>query len=384
MSKKKIETIEKNDDAPLGYSIKRIERKYVEHKSKLLINGSNRIAILGTSGSGKSTLLLQLIPMFSNLTKKIIYCSIKDKDDAQTSISNWCAEEKIKYIKCNTEEEAIKEIEQLINEKPESEHDIIIFDDFSLDNGGSVAKAGSANNIMTICSQVLRSYQISMIFVTQTYYNLPTRLRENLNLTFVFQMKNKYSIDAWLHDTIGQFYDGSNEDKIKRDIKEIYKHVFNDTHNWIMVTSNPSQIREKWNKIVYPPEMIGEISGGKKKMNNGLKKRFELIAQAKGLGLPSWKTTTMTNDALNEFIDASNKNENEKLDELIENENETIQQLYSRFLYYIRNYKLKSNPKLLNKISEYANLLSNEGFDMRKIKNLLQRNHMTDLIDVDE
>lgn len=382
---KKPETTEKNEDCPLGFCIKRIEHKYIEHKSKLLPNGSVRCAILGTSGCGKSTLLLSLIPMFSNLTKKLIYCSIKEKDDAQTSIKLWCEEQGIEYIKCMNEEEAMTEIESLISSKEDNEHDIIVFDDFSLDNGGSVNKVGSANNIMTICSQVLRSYQISMIFITQTYYNLPTRLRENLNLTFVFQMKNKYSIDAWLQDTLSQYYDGSNEDKIKQDLKDIYKRVFEDKHKWLLCTSNPSQIRMGWNSVVYPPDQVGQIEGGKakRKLNDGAKKRQELVREARKLGLPSWKSTSINVEQLNQFINAIKNKNKDEINKVLSSDYETTTQLYKRFLYYVRQYKENGYPKSLDKIGEYCNLLLDRDFDINKLQSILNKNHLSECFDLE-
>jgi len=398
IKKSKVEEIfEENTDAPMGKQIKRIQVDEIVHKSKLLINGSNRIAILGSSGTGKSTLLLQLLPMFTNKTKYLIMCSIKAKDNAYDAIENWCRIEGINYTKVSEEMEAIEEMENLIAIKKDNEHAIIIFDDFSMDCSSSASKVGSANQIMTIASQTFRSLQISLIFVTQCYYNLPPRLRENLSMRIVFALGNKYSVDAFVNDTVGLFYSGNNEQQVRSDIRSIYQQVYNVPHKWILTISTPPQIRFGWNDIVYPEDIKGHIEGGeislkqKKKLPTQMSDKFTLYKQALELGFPKYAYRNATPEQLREFIDkASAKGEKEigntapELNYIIGKGVEMSPEKFKRQLgYYIKMYRLKKNPKHLNLIKDICDkIIEEEIMTEAELRYLLKRDKMDEYLEM--
>ncbi|MDR3597947.1 ATPase/DNA packaging protein, partial [Clostridium sp.] len=219
----KIEkSLEKNIDSPIGVSIKRINCDECIHKSKLLCNGSNRISIIGSSGSGKSTVLLQLIPMFTNDLKYIILATVKDNDDAHTAIEKYCNEYKIKFVKVNNPETAMDEIDKVLQSKKISDHALIIFDDYA--TGYNSSANDPSNKVIVTCYSLLRSFNCSMIMITQSYNNVPTRVRENITMLILFKLKNVFSLRAALEDINGMFSCGDDNDKnTKTEIGKIYK-----------------------------------------------------------------------------------------------------------------------------------------------------------------
>lgn len=377
-------------DAPTEVTIKRPNTKHISHKSKFLLDGANLIGIFGKTGSGKSTVLLQILPMFSNKTKTIILASIKN-DDVYDAIRDYCAEMKINYIKTSNEEETMNALNDLVEKKSKDEHAIFIADDFAVASSETSKKEGSAMNIVTIASKILRSYEISMIFVSQTYYAYPTQLRENLNIKIVFQMCNHYSVDSFVSDESGRYYDGTNDTTVKSDIKAIYRRVFENPHDFIVCLSNPNQIRFKWQEIIYPPDVTGKIVGGAKKrvLTPQIKERHELYKQAVELGYPRWRHTIASVDELKKFITVASAHAQKKIgntapeiDEIIGGEYNTPERMKKILIYNIRKFKRTQNPNNLAKVTEIANrLVTDDHISMQQMKYIIHRNGLDEYID---
>lgn len=382
------EILIKDDDSPMGVVIKRPETKYLEHKSKLLNPGSNRILITGSSGTGKSTLVLSLLPMFTNKTTEILLASVKPRDDVHDAIKMYCEKENIKYTKMNDENETGLELNNLMERKKDDEHSIVIFDDFAVASTDTSKREGSAHSIANISSKIFRSFQISIIFITQQYHGFSTAVRENVNLKFVFAMQNKQSIDAWINDTIGMYYSGDNEIQVKRDLKDIYTTVYSKPHNWILCMNNPPQIREKWNNIIYPPELIGKIDGGKTKeepkkkpLNNSILEKQRLYKEALELGLPKYLYKDITNNELKEYINKA-KNKEKIINIEIKDKNDS--QIRNNLIYNIKRFKITEDPKYLRLIGENCDKLMELGnITKTELTYILKKNGILEHFDLD-
>lgn len=392
-------SIVKDENSPIGVSIQRITRNEIEHKSKLLCAGSNRIIIVGASGSGKSTVMLQIIPMFSNKLTHILLGTVKSYDDAHSSIEKYCKEQNIYFTKFGDGESASEVINETLNAKKESDHALIIFDDYATSYNSQ--SNDPENKVMIQCYSLLRSFNTSMICITQSYQNIPTRVRNNSNMLICFRMKDTHGVNILLNDIYSSFVcgDESTDKATKAKIREMYKKiVFDQPHEWIMVIDNPPQIRHKWNTIIYPDDLKGSIVGGSVDKSNtekfkrvpvGIIKKRDLFKQALELGIPSYTYRKITVPQLEQFIQIKSAqgqkmagNTASELDEILKPKvvpkNEHI-----RLLYLIRKYKKSQNPEYLNKIIQQCELLIDEGTDKAYLDYILSYNHLDKLINFD-
>lgn len=401
---KKCDTEDENDsdiyeedsETPLGFRIKREKATTLVHKSKLLKPNSNFIIITGATGTGKSTMLLSLLPMFSNQTKYIILASKKLDDPVHKSVEKYCKKEKIQFDIVHDVNECSTKLSELLDTKNKNEHAIIIFDDFNTEYSSRGEEPH--NNIMIKCFAMMRSSNCSGIAITQSYSNIPTKVRENTTMRIVFSMGNVYSVRALIDDTAGLFYSGDNEKQVRKDIQNIYKQVHIKPHQFIIITSGyPSpQIRLGWNKVLYPIEQEGEIVGGsikgkKRGKSDGLSLKQKLYKQAKELGYPPYMFNTASKKALEEYIKVATAraqkqagNTAPELDEILENEDYGSEPVLRRKLNYnVRRYRTTSNPKLLDKIAEFVNLGIKKNFwTVMQMRYYLKKNLLSDIIDI--
>lgn len=394
--KEKKVIFEKDEDTPMGYRIARKDTKQVNHKSKFLKPNSNFILVCGSTGTGKSTALLTIIPMFTNKTKYIIIASKKVEDDAHDAIKEYCEKENINYKYVHDIEECADTLADILDKKKKDEHMIVVFDDFNTQYS-SRSEEGH-NNIMIKCFAMLRSSNCSAIAITQSYSNLPTKLRENANMRVVFALGNIYSVRALLDDTVGLFFDGDDEKSIRSDIKKIYKQVHLQPHQFIVITNGPPspQIRIGWNKIVYPSDQAGEIAGGsiptvRKKHHDGkgILLKHQLWAQARDLGIPSYLHHTANVKQLQEFIKLKTAegqkgigNSAPEIQKVLEDSEPPEGKLKQRLHYNIRRYKSTGNPRNLNIIAELCNKIVDTGvMDITQVKYYLKRAGLEDEIE---
>lgn len=378
----KSDIFEKNDNAPLGFQIKRIHAKQVEHKSKLLLPGSNRIIICGGSGRGKSTIVLQILVMFTNNTTHLIIASVKAQDDAFDAIEKYCKYMGIKFIQLNNSDDTAGAIQEIVNNKKEEDHYVVIFDDLA--TAYSSSSKDPTNNMITTAYSLLRSTNGSLIMVTQSYNNIPTRVRLNTNMKIVFAMDDIYSSRSVIDDTVGMFFSGEDEKIIRKDIKEIYKKLYDDFHNFIIILNNPPSIRMNWNTILYPKQLEGNIVGGeigelkrkKKPMNNGILNKRALYRKARDLGFPVYAYRTCNVQQLEEYISKKIKKEPIDIEEIV-GKGLGDAHLVTRLNYFIRMYRAKKNPATLYKISETCEkIVEKKLLPEQKIKYLLKSTGM--------
>lgn len=364
--------VEKDDDAPMGFRIKRKDHNDVVHRSKLLKNNSNFIIICGATGAGKSTILLQLLPCFTSHTKHIVVASAKFDDDAHMSIKNYCAHEKIEFDYVHDSDDCNTTLARIVDTKKQKEHCVVIFDDFNINY--SSRGEDPLNQIMIKVFALLRSKNCSGIAISQTYYNIPTKVRENCNMRFIFGLDNVHSHRAFIEDIEGKFFDGDNEKEVKRDIKNIYKDVFREPYRFMLVLSHPPpQIRLGWKDIRYPPDMAGHVEGGnldmkkKRTLNPGIIKKRELFKQAVELGMPKYVWHHVTPQQLEDYIKVAAAkgqkragNSAPELDHIIHNIDDPLRQ--RKYLRYnVSKWKRSKNPSNLENASHLITKLVQGG-----------------------
>ena len=375
---KKSDVFENDPEAPLGFRIKRVHALQIVHKSKLLLNGSNRIIIVGGSGRGKSTLVLEILPMFSDKTTHVLVCSVKPRDDAFDAIERYCQFSKIKYLKVDNEVDTAGAIEEIVREKKEDDHYVVIFDDLAASNSSSIKDP--TNSVIAASFALLRSSNGSLIMVTQSYNNVNTRIRLNSNLKFIFAQDDVFSTRACIEDTIGMFYTGDGAKETRSRIKEIFKSLYDDLHNWILVTSNPPSIRRKWNEIIYPPDLASKEESmiqKKKPFPKQLSERRELLHKAVELGFPEYAVNAPTK-VIKEFLETKESkgevNEEELVDKIFK---PSAAKMRTRLMKMIRSYRMRKSPVILMKITELCEKLVESGMMTEsKVKYLLRNSGM--------
>ena len=377
-------------DTPLGYRIKRPVSKDLHHLSDLLKDNSNFIAICGTTGTGKSTALLTLLPLFSQSTKYLILASAKNTDPVHEACESFCEDRKIIFAYVHDPDQFSETITKILDGKSADDHVIVIFDDFNINYSSSSAE--EYNKIMIKVFALLRSANCSGIVITQTYNNLPTKVRENLNMRIVFALGNVYSVRSLLSDISGMFFDGSNEKILKNQLANIYRDVYTQPHKFIIVSSQPQpQIRNGWKEIIFPHrvdevQVQGESLGkSKRSIGSGIIHRNELYKTAVGLGFPKYMFKTATPSQLESYIKVKSSQDQidpSVIDKILEYE-ESPSKLRRQLLYNIKAYKRSQNPINLEKVSTIAGRLVSSG-EMPEIeaKYILKTMGMGDYIDL--
>jgi hypothetical protein len=244
--KPKKSNLVKSAGAPLGIAIRRPDTSEIKHKCDFLSKGSNRIAICGASGTGKSTILLELIPCFNNITD-LLLCTSKPYDPTHTAIEDYCDSAEIRFKKLDNVGDIAESIEYIVETKKDKDHFLVIFDDISMTH----SENDPIRLIITQSFRILRSFGGSMIIITQSYNQIPVKVRENLTHRFVFPLNNTYSIISLINDISGQYFTGNNEREVRKAIKQIYQDVYYEPFGWIMARSSPPVITWKWNDVIF-------------------------------------------------------------------------------------------------------------------------------------
>jgi hypothetical protein len=290
----------------------------------------------------------------------------------------------IKYLKVNNEIDTAGAIDEIVQNKKESDHYIVIFDDLATSYSSSIKDP--TNSVIATAYSLLRSSNGSLIMVTQSYNNVNTKIRLNSNLKFVFAMDDIYSTRAVIEDTMGMFFSGDKAKLIRGEIKEIFQTLYDDFHQWILITSNPPSIRKKWNEVIYPPELAHKgVEGGaievpqKRAAPPQLVKRREMLKKAKAMGFPEYASRSPAK-VIEEFISEKEKNPTGgNFEAIIDKVFEpNAKRMRSQLMYLIRQYRLKRSPLVLCKISEACQKLVDTGMMPEEELKFLLKDHGMD------
>ena len=215
-----------------------IEKRERWNEGDILPDNEVLCGIFGASGSGKTLSLLQILPCIApKFLKYVIICSRIEGNPVYNAISKWCDKTNKKYYFSSDIEESMDIIEEVINEKDDKDHFVIILDDF---NEGAITSrsnpyAKMTNEIFT----KLRNYNGNMIFIVQSYTGLSTIARTNLNICIVFRITDQYALRNIKKDFIT--LTGYNEavfDNLHKNISKVKHSYFIYTSNKIFIYIN--------------------------------------------------------------------------------------------------------------------------------------------------
>ena len=192
-----------------------------------------RMLIIGPSGSGKTNTLLHLIDKFHPIDK--IYLYAKDTD-----------EEKYQYLINKREQVGIKnlndphafiEYSSDMNDVPEDINNynekrdkkvLIIFDDMIADIMRSEKCKAIVKELFIRC----RELNISIVFVTQSYFRTPKDAGLSSTHYILMKMGNKKELKS-----IAEEYSGHLDFK---DFLKIYNYCTKDPYSFMMVDTRPT------------------------------------------------------------------------------------------------------------------------------------------------
>lgn len=226
--------------------------KKLKHKNDHFPSGHLSIVIVGKSGSGKSFLVRELIPNIACQSQVIALTKIVN-NPVYVMMRRWCNSTPIEYdstirddkqkedesapapapsasasasgvpsipplmtldqlskhgtrVTASTPssgmirfEEAHDPVEaeallnMMIADKPPNTWGTIIVDDFG---EGSITRTGAYTKVHNMIAMMLRNYHYNVISISQSPTSIPTLVRNNCNMFFVFNMADVHSIRA--------------------------------------------------------------------------------------------------------------------------------------------------------------------------------------------
>jgi len=359
-----------------GKGIEKPAPQIITHQNSLLGKGCVFAIIAGKTGTGKTWIMLDLIPNFTKKTKYIVMCTKITNNDAHDKIEDYCEKAKIKFYKFNDVDEAKENCEKIINKKNKDDHVIFIFDDFL-----PLKKSETPESLFAITVfSWLRNYNASGIIITQKYTFIPTQIRVNTNLRFIFQTDSVHSLRSISDDCSSTFYG--------KDYKfmDVYnKFITEDIHNYMIIKTTPQIIsvvvldpEENSKYVQIYPEKTKQTSikfGGRitdaegyKKIGPrlGMSKKAELYKVAKQFGYPSDRFKI---DSIPQMIDFI-KIESAKAEKGAGNNAEEIEKIIEK------NSVVYTRQHLLNAIKSYVkNPNKNNVENIERIANILLENN---------
>ena len=192
-----------------------------------------RMLIIGPSGSGKTNTLLHLIQKFHPIDKTYLYA--KDTD-----------EEKYQYLINKREQAGIKNLNDphAFIEYSSDMHDVledinnynknrdkkvlIIFDDMIADIMRSEKFKAIVKELLIMC----RKLNISIVFITQSYFRTPKDAILNNTHYILMKMGNKKELKSIAGENLGHLD--------FKDFLKIYNHCTRDPYLFMMVDTRPT------------------------------------------------------------------------------------------------------------------------------------------------
>ena len=212
----------------------------IEHNSKwpYIPDHPYRILIIGGSGSGKTNALLNLINNQPDIDKIYLYAKDPYEKKYQHLINklekvglNHFNDPKASMEYSNDMQDVYKNIEDYNPIKKRKV--LIIFDDMINNN--------KLNPIVTELFIRGRKLNISIVFITQSYFKVPKDVRLNSTHLFIMKIPNKRELQqiALNHSSDTDFKDFMNI--YKKSTKEPYSFLVNDT---TLLSDDPLRFRK--------------------------------------------------------------------------------------------------------------------------------------------
>ena len=207
-----------------------------------------RMLIIGPSGSGKTNTLLHLIDKFHLTDKIYLYAKDTDEDKYQYLI-NKREQAGIKnlndphaFIEYSSDMNDVLEDINNYNKKRDKKV-LIIFDNMIADIMRSEKFKAIVKELFIRC----RKLNISIVFITQSYFRTPKDARLNSTHYILMKMGNKKELKSIAEENSGHL-----------DFLKIYNHCTNKPYSFMMVDARPTA-RVTFKKNFDKPLMSGNI-----------------------------------------------------------------------------------------------------------------------------
>ena len=190
--------------------------------------------IIGPSGSGKTNTLLHLIDKFPPIDKIYLYAKDTDEDKyqylinkrEQTGIKN--LNDPHAFIEYSSDMNVVLEDINNYNKKRDKKV-LIIFDDMIADIMRSEKKAKTiVKELFIRC----RKLNISIVFITQSYFRTPKDARLNSTRYILMKMGNKKELESIAEENSGHID--------FKDFLKIYNYCTKDPYSFMMVDTRPT------------------------------------------------------------------------------------------------------------------------------------------------
>ena len=192
-----------------------------------------RVLIIGPSRSGKTNILLNLIDKFHPIDKIYLYAKDTDEDKYQYLI-NKREQARIKYL---NDPHALIEYSNDMNDvledinnynKNRDKEVLIIFDDMIAD----IMRSGKFKAIVEELFIRRRKVNISIVFITQSYFRTPKDARLNSTHYILMKIGNKKELKSIAEENSGH--------SDFKDFLKIYNYCTNEPYSFMMVDTRPT------------------------------------------------------------------------------------------------------------------------------------------------
>jgi len=170
----------------------------VKHQCEYFPDGHLSFVITGASGCGKSTILCNIIPQITGISQVII-CSLITRNAVYDAIRSYCDDREIEFVVYNEPKAAEEGIEEMLASREPGKNSFIVFDDFA-------RRSSNRNDPYTVCmtsvSRMMRNYSCYSAFITQSSTDVPTLVRNNANVRFLFRMNDHHAVRSARDDFV--------------------------------------------------------------------------------------------------------------------------------------------------------------------------------------
>ena len=189
-----------------------------------------RMLIIGPSGSGKTNILLHLINKFHPIDKIYLYAKDTDEDlinkREQAGIKN--LNDPHAFIEYSNDMNNVLEDINNYN-KNRNKKVLIIFDDMIADIMRSEKFKAIVKELFIRC----RKLNISIVFITQSYFRTPKDARLNSTHYILMKISNKKELKSIAEENSGHL-----------DFKDFYIYIYNyctnEPYSFMMVDTRPT------------------------------------------------------------------------------------------------------------------------------------------------
>lgn len=334
------------------------------------------MCIVGATGTGKSKMVLNILPNFTQDTTDIIICTLICDNPIHNQIKKYCKEADIKFHICYDVPTGEETIENIIEKNGKKGHKVIILDDFT---NFHKSDTDQYNMFANKCFSLLRNYNCSVIYITQSYNTIPTKTRTNISFRIVGQCDNIHCIRAISQDTSNLFI----EEPFS--LMDLYHDIQKDKHAFIILRNNPPEIALVCNNYDSGGKLINQyykqLSSPHLDLSTKTKKtgglvyprersafviKSELYKIAKEMGFPSDRFKFAKIDDIRDFIksksaegEKSAGNNNPEINKILERTK--IQYNKTHLNSYIKLWLKTGQESYIDTIIQIATEMLNNG-----------------------